>query len=107
MQGQVHRGKDGVVYRVELKRVLLDGVSTDSEPGHSHRKVERQPLGIIGDHAYPPTILQCVIAGLEKLLHVRKVFEEILSQNLGDGSGRKGGHVLYCVRQNDPSILRM
>src|SRR5438445_4778197 len=83
MEGQVHRGKDGVVYRVKLKGVLLHGVSADSEPRHGHRKVERQPLGVVGDHAYPPAILENFIAGLEKLLHVWEMLEQILGHDFG------------------------
>src|SRR2546425_8317120 len=64
MQGQGHRGEDGVVHRVEPEGVLLDGGGTDSQPGGGYREVERQPLGIIRDHTYPSTILESVIAGL-------------------------------------------
>jgi len=104
MQGQVHRGKDGIVHRVELERVLLDGVSTDSEPGHSHREVERQPLGIIGNHAYPPTILQSVIAGLQELLHVWKMLKQILGHDFRDALGRTARHVAYRIVSNNGGI---
>src|SRR2546425_4538665 len=104
MQGQVHRGEDGVVHRVESQGVLLDGVGTDSEPGDGHREVERQPLGIIGDHAYPSTILESVIAGLEKLLHVGEMLKQILGHDFGDALGGTTRHVVYRIVSNDGGI---